>query len=260
MNESVKGTTVERRKKILSILAEDGQVFVNPLSKMFGVSEVTIRNDLDQLEQKNLLLRARGGALKLEVGVGIDQRISEKDKINFQEKSAIGRVAASMINESDTIILDSGTTTAEIAKNVKDVSNLSIITNALNIVNILSHNQKINLIIPGGFLRQNSLSLVGPIAEKNIRNFYVDKVFLGVDGFDSRLGAYTPNIDEASLNQVMIEISREVVIVMDSSKFMRKSLAHICGLDKIDTIITDNGISQDERKRLEDAGIKMVVV
>ena len=129
----------------------------------------------------------------------------------------------------------------------------------MNIANQLISSANIHLIIPGGVLRKNSLSLIGPIAEKSFKNLYVDKVFLGVDGFDTTQGISTPNMEEAYLNQIMIEVAREVIVVTDSSKFLRKSLAFICKLDRIDTVITDSGISADDKKRLEDGGVKVII-
>jgi len=116
-----------------------------------------------------------------------------------------------------------------------------------------------NLIIPGGYLRKNSLSLVGPLAEKNLQNLFVDKVFIGVDGFDTKHGIYTPNIEEAYFNEIMIKISKEVIVVCDSSKFLRRSLAYICSISKIHCVITDSGILDEDRKRLEDAGIRVII-
>jgi len=253
--------TVERRMKIMQILSTQDQVQVNALSKEFGVSEVTIRNDLEQLEEKKLLIRARGGAMSINQTVSFDQQLSEKHKLNMSEKARIGKAAASLIIDSDTIIIDSGTTTLEIVRNLEaSLRNVTIITNALNIANQLISNQSINLIVPGGVLRKNSLSLIGPLAEKNFKNFYVDKVFLGVDGFDTLNGISTPNLDEAYLNQIMIEVAREVIVVTDSSKFLRKSLAFICKLDRINTVITDSGILERDKKRLEDANIKVLIV
>jgi DeoR family transcriptional regulator of aga operon len=234
-------------------------VLVHELSKEFSVSEVTIRNDLEQLERKNMLIRARGGAIKAERGVGIDYRLSEKDKLNSEEKVRIGKRAAQLINEHDTIIIDSGTTTMEVAKNLGHLTDLSVVSNAINIISQLIQLKNVNLIIPGGYLRKNSLSLVGPLAERNLQNLYVDKVFMGVDGFDTKHGIYTPNIEEAYFNEIMIKISKEVIVVCDSSKFLRRSLAYICGIDKIHTVVTDNGIPDEERKRLEDAGIKVII-
>lgn len=259
MSDSNKRSTVDRREKILSMLSEKGKVYVHELSKQFLVSEVTIRNDLDQLEKKNHLIRARGGALKLDAQVSVDFNLTEKDKLNYQEKARIGRKASQLICESETIILDSGTTTAEIAKNLGNCIGVSVITNAINVVNTLTRFPAINVIIPGGYLRKNSLSLVGPLAEKNFRNLYVDKVFIGVDGFDPAIGAFTPNIEEAYLNEIMIDIAKEVIMVADSSKFNRKSLAFICPISSIHTIVTDDGIKDDDRRKLEDNGIEVIV-
>jgi len=261
MVRSKNKSTIERRIEILKLLATSDRVLVPELSKKFSVSEVTIRHDLEQLERKKLLLRARGGAMRIDHVVALDQRLAEKAKLFSQEKNRIGKAAASLIKDSDTIILDSGTTTLEVVKNISPgIHNLTIITNALNITNHLVSNENINLLIPGGTLRRNSISLVGPVAEKNFRNFYVDKAFLGADSFDTRHGISTPNIDEASLNQVMIEISKEVIIVTDSSKFLRRSLAFICNISCINKVVTDSGILPDDRKRLEEAGIELIIV
>lgn len=254
-----RSSTVERRKNILHQINEKGQVLIYELSNEFSVSEVTIRNDLEQLEKKNMLIRARGGAMKMEGSVGIDYFLSEKDKLNSEEKARIGKSAAMMINEHDTIIIDSGTTTLEIAKNLGKLNDVTVICNAINVIGYLIQHKEINLIIPGGYLRKNSLSLVGPLAEKNLQNLYVDKVFIGVDGFDTKHGIYTPNIEEAHFNEIMIKISKEVIVVCDSSKFLRRSFAYICGIEKIHSVITDSGIPDEDRKRLEEAGVKVVI-
>jgi len=192
--------------------------------------------------------------------VSQDLQLGEKHKLNMPEKTKIGKAAAKLIKDSDTVIIDSGTTTLEIVKNLSaTLNNVTIITNALNIANQLVSNPIINLIIPGGVLRKNSLSLIGPLAEKSFKNFFVDKVFLGVDGFDPMHGISTPNIEEASLNQIMIDVAREVIVVTDSSKLLRKSLAFICKLDRIDIVITDSKISADDKKRLEDSGVKVII-
>ncbi len=259
MSEQQKRSTVDRRKKILNLLEEKGQVYVDELSKSFNVSVVTIRNDLDQLESKNLLIRARGGAMKHEHNVAIDYRISEKNKFHQAEKVKIGKEAAKLIKGNETIILDSGTTTLEVAKNLMDIKSLNLITNAINIVNHLIQHPTINVIIPGGMLRKESHSLIGPMAEKAIRNFSVDKVFIGVDSINPENGAFTPNIEEAALNQIMIELANEVIVVTDSSKFKKRSLAFICPIEKIDYLITDSGITDDEIQSFKEKGLKVIV-
>ena len=259
MTENGKRNTVERRTLILEKLDTDGQVNVNDLSRDFGVSEVTIRNDLNKLEQKSALIRARGGAIK-PTRVGVDFEISDKDKINFQEKQRIGQRAAQLVEDGDTIILDSGTTTMELARNLGGVNDLTVITNALNIAMELAENKNINVIVPGGFLRKQSLSLVGAPAEKGFRGYYCDKVFLGVDGLDIDYGLSTPNVEEAHLNQVMIEYSAQVVLLSDSSKFLRKSLAFICPLSSVSILVTDDKIKAEDRQHIERLGIELLIV
>lgn len=253
-------STVSRRMLILSQLDKNGQVSVNDLSQSLGVSSVTIRNDLEQLEKKNMLLRARGGAMKISQNhVGVDYPLSDKQKKHLPEKKEIGKKALELIEEGNTIILDSGTTTFEIAKNLGKFEELTVITNAINIASLLAEQKNINVIVPGGTLRKNSLSLVGILAEKGFRNYFCDQLFLGVDGFDTGYGLSTPNIEEAHLNQIMIEMSKRVIVVADSSKFNRRGFAFIAPVTKIHTLITDRGIPAEERSKLEALGIDVLI-
>ncbi len=253
-------STLARRNKIVDKLSLEGEVFVDQLSQQFLVSEVTIRNDLDQLEKKRMLVRARGGAMKIEGRMGVDYGISEKDRIHINEKRAIGKYAASLVEDGEIIIIDSGTTTVELAKNLDHLDNLTIITNALNITLGLAHKQNINLIVPGGFMRKNSQSLVGPMAEKSLASFNVDKLFLGVDGIDVNHGLYTPNLEEAHLNELMIKVSKEVIVLTDSSKFEKRSFAHICGMQNVHHIVTDSRIKKEDYDRLTELGIQVSIV
>ncbi len=250
--------TIDRRVKILDLINTNGQVSVKELNKRFNVSEVTIRNDLSHLEKKGLLIKTRGGGLKIQ-RVGIDQQLNEKAKIYSKEKQAIGKKAADIIKDNDTILIDSGTTTVEVARNLGKINNLTVITNALNIANQLIRDE-IKVILLGGILRSKSLSLIGSIGENSIKNFYCDKCFIGVDGIDSQSGIYTPNPEEANLNRLMIEASKEVIIVTDSSKFKRKSFAFIAPISKVQMIITDSRIPEDELKNLQSLGIKVILV
>jgi len=253
-----KKSTVDRRALIIKKLNLKGKVNVGNLSESLGVSEVTIRNDLAQLEKKNILIRARGGALKIDP-VGIDYHISEKDKINIKAKQLIGSKAAESVNEGDTIMVDSGTTAMEFVRNLNEKLKLTVITNALNIVNQLYKNKRVHLIIPGGILRNNSFSLIGTSAEKNLRNYFCDKLFLGVDGIDVIYGLSTPNIEEAHFNRTMIEMSNQVIVLADSSKIGKRSLALICPASKIDVLITDSGITNEQKVSLKNIGIQVIV-
>tara|TARA_R110002124_G_scaffold55860_1_gene158119 strand:- start:377 stop:1156 length:780 start_codon:yes stop_codon:yes gene_type:complete len=259
MRKAGEKSTVQRRVIILEMLEEKGQVDVTTLSKELGVSEVTVRNDLKRLEQKNALIRARGGAMKVD-RVGTDFAISDKHKQNYEQKKRIGKAAAELIEEGDTIILDSGTTTLEISKNLSELSELTVITNALNIADQLAQHPKANVIVPGGFLRKNSLSLIGSTAEESFKNYFCDKLFLAVDGLSVIYGMSTPNVEEAHLNRVMMSISKQVIVVADSSKFLKRSFAYMAAISEIDILITDEGIPVEEQRKLESAGVKVMIV
>ncbi len=138
-------------------------------------------------------------------------------------------------------------------------TNLTIITNALNIAISLAEMKNVNVIIPGGILRRNSLSLVGATAEETVQNYFCDKLFLAVDGFNLTHGLSTPNAEEAYLNRIMIKIAKKVIVVADSSKFSKRSFAVIAPIAKIDIVITDAGISSKDQKELENAGVRVII-
>ncbi|MEO8111381.1 MAG: transcriptional repressor AgaR [Ginsengibacter sp.] len=253
-------STVSRRIKILESLKIHGQVNVNDLSESLGVTGVTIRNDLAQLEKKRVLIRARGGAIKLEQNFAEeDYPLSDKQKKHLLEKKEIGKKAVELIEENNTIIIDSGSTTYELAKNLKQFRALTVITNALNVATILADYNNVNVIVPGGMLKKNSLSLVGILAERGFKDYFCDKLFLGVDGFDLDFGISTPDPEEAHLNQIMIDISKEVIVIADSSKFQRRGFAFIAPVSKINTVVTDKGISPENKNKLERIGVKVII-
>lgn len=252
-------TTVERRDQIFQLLNETGSVKVNELSELFDVSTVTIRNDLEFFEKKGIAHRTYGGAL-LRNNVYNDSSIEEKQKLHATEKQKIGQYAAHTINDGDSIILDSGTTTREIAIRIKEKKNLTVMTNAINIALELAGLDNISLMMTGGVLREKSYSLVGPEAESVLSNFYFDKLFLGVDGLDINYGLTTSNNLEAQLNRLMVKRSNQVIAVTDSSKFGRHSFSFICDLDPIGMIITDEHIDQEYESAFIKRGIKVVKV
>ena len=253
-------STVNSRIKIMELLKANGKVDVKELSDLLSVTGVTIRNDLEQLEKKNILIRARGGAIKIEQNFSNeDFPLSDKQKKNFAEKREIGKKAAELISNNNTIILDSGSTVHQLAKNLKNFDELTVITNALNVATLLAEYKNINVIVPGGILKKNSLSLFGILAEKGFKDYFCDKLFLGVDGFDLDFGISTPSPEEAYLNQIMIEISKEVIVLADSSKFERRGFAFIAPISKIDIVVTDKGLRPEYKTRLEAMGIKVIL-
>lgn len=253
-------STKERRAQILQELEESSNVTVQMLSARFNISEVTIRKDLNELRKRNLLTRVRGGALRVpDVNIGNDMTIGDKQLRNYREKRAIGKMAASLINDNETILLDSGTTTLEVAKNLHAFQRLTIITNAVNIAVELSKYKRFSIILLGGHLRETSLSTVGPVAESTLKIFYCDKLFLGVDSFSIEKGVSTTNIEEANINQTMMSMAKQTIAVFDSSKFDKRNFAFISPVDRINTIVTDSGIPNDIKSRLKTIGIELYI-
>lgn len=250
-----------RRSAILQMLKENSNVSVSELSKRFAVSEVTIRKDLNILKSRNLLVRTRGGAIVNTTGPQEDEKnIRFKRLANFREKQAIGRAASELIEDGDTIIIDSGTTAFQVARNLHKFQNLTILTNALNVAQeILSYN-RFNVILIGGNIRNSSESVVGALAESNLKMFYCDKLFLGVDSFSVENGLSTPSVEEANINQIMIQRSRKVIAVFDSSKVNKRALAFITSLDNIDIIVTDEGMDKSTRSQLKAMDIDVLTV
>lgn len=249
----------ERRQHILSLIQKQGRVLVDELSTSLNLSQITIRKDLDYLESKDLLVRTHGGALPAQAGALSDPTIQEKEELHHEEKVKIAKAAAAMISEGQCIILDSGTTTTEIARSLSSLRHLTVITNALNIAADLARSN-FEIIMIGGTLRKNSLSVVGPLAEDVLKEMHADIVFLGVDGFDTKIGLTTPNLLEARVNRAMAEAAEKVVAVCDSSKFNRKSLSLIVGASAIDHVITDSNLSSEDVKAIRDAGIEVTLV
>ncbi len=251
-------TANERRAQILRKLDETPNISVIQLSMEFNVSEVTIRKDLNTLKKRNLLTRVRGGAIKHpETEAFQDMGVDRKSLFHFKEKKAIGRLAASLINENETILIDSGSTTMEVAKNLDSFQNLTIITNALNIAIELSKYKRFNIIMLGGFLREASLSTLGSIAESILEKFYCDKLFLGVDSISIDKGLSTTNIEEANINQTMMSISKQTIALFDSSKFNKRNFAFIAPIEKIDIIVTDENITREQKKQIKAMDIQL---
>lgn len=249
----------ERRRAILDLLKRDGRVLVGDLARHFDTSQVTIRKDLEVLDAQGVVHRTHGGALPAHEGALEDPSLREKEKLHRKEKLHIASAAARLVSEGQVVILDSGTTTTAIAHALRNFRNLTIVTNSVNIAAELS-GASVEVILTGGTLRKNSFSLVGPIAEDTLRRLNADILFLGVDGFDVLYGLSTPNLLEAKVNRVMVEVSRRTVAVCDSSKFGRRSLSLIAPPNALHQVITDHGIPKADLRALKKAGIEVTLV
>jgi len=248
----------ERLEKILALLDKGDRLVTKDLPQMFNTTSVTIRKDLAILEQRGLLKRTHGGAIRTkQLFPGL--ALTEKEKINQEEKIRIAKKAAKLIKDGDTIILDSGSTTSLIAKEIIDRKGITVITNAINIANILL-NSEIHVILIGSSLIKETSTLVGPMADDSLHKVSADKLFLGVDGIDYEIGLTTPNIYEAQTSRVMMDVSGEVILVVDASKFGRRSLGVISKVSDIDSIITTKKLSAAELKRFDDYEVEVHIV
>lgn len=248
----------ERLDKIMLLLEKENRLVTKKLPEILNTTSVTIRKDLAILERRGLLKRTHGGAIKpkkLFPGLALN----EKEKINLEEKMRIAKKAAKLISDGDTIILDSGSTTSLIAHEIKHLKKITVITNAINIANILLDSD-IEVILIGGSLLKETSTLVGPLAEEALLKISADKLFLGVDGIDFEMGLSTPNIYEANTSRVMMKVSGEVILVVDASKFGRRSLGVISAVKDVNSIITTKKLSESELEKFADYNVEVFIV
>lgn len=248
----------ERRSKILKELQENRQVRVAELSKRFHTSEVTIRSDLKALHSRGLVRRAHGGAIAPDAVA--ESPLEERIHAHAEEKRRIGAAAAALVQDGDCIVLDSGTTTHEIAKRLKGKQDLRVITNGVNVAMELLGVRGIQLVMLGGMLRDDSLSVAGHFAEQMLEHLLADKVFLGATSWDLRFGLSTGNPEEARVSQAMVRIARERILVADSSKFGSRSLSRIGSLLDMHKVITDRALPADVQQELRSKGLELVLV
>lgn len=251
----------QRRRKIIDLLQESESITVFDLVERFGVSPMTARADLDSLAAEGALVRSHGGALR-SADLRTDYPLRVKQMLHHAEKVRIAAAAVKLIHDGDAIAFDSGTTTCEVARQIKqlDIQSLTVITNALNIANELSSLSWVSLIVTGGMLRHKSVSLTGPHAHQTLQNLHIDHLFLGADALDTEAGLTTPDILGAEIALRMIELAREVTVVVDASKFGRHSLTLSGKIEDVDRIITDDRVSSSQVALLEQRGVKVVIV
>lgn len=250
--------THQRRQQILQLLLEHGTVHTSDLVERFGVSPVTIRSDLTRLEAQGLARRSHGGAAPVRHPPP-EYDIHARDALNLPLKEAIAACAARHIKPGDNIVIDSGSTTVALARQLRGHRDITVMTNGLNIAWELTRAQGVELMLTGGVLDAQSLSLRGSLAASSLGGYGFDTLFLGVDGLDLQFGLSTHDEAEASLNHRMVERVRRVVVLTDASKFGRVALHRIAGLDEIDTVITDPGIGDEYREGLARLGIEVIL-
>lgn len=248
----------QRRTEILNLIQEDGHAKVQKLSKIFKVSEVTIRQDLEELEQLGYIQREHGGAFLKDVG-SFARTGQLFNKSHMEEKQEIAKQAAKLIDEGDSIILDSGSTTTELAKLLLPYKSLNVLTNALNIALMLGENPGINLIVSGGEFKAPTLSLTGDVAANLFKGLHVNKLFLATAGISMEDYLLTyPSLSDLSVKSAMIRAASKVYLLADSSKIGRPSFASLGRISLIDTLITDDKIDPASAERIKELGVNII--
>jgi len=247
----------QRRVKILNLIREDGHAKVQDLSKIFKVTDVTIRQDLEVLENMGYIQREHGGAFLKDVGsfAKTGQLLNQS---HIEEKREIALKVLELINEEDSIILDSGSTTTEIAKLLINYKKLTVITNALNIALILGENPGISLIVTGGEFKAPTLSLTGKMAADSFKDIHVNKLFLATAGISSDMRLTYPSLSDLIVKSAMIKSADQAYLVADSSKVGISSLANLGSISLIQTIITDNKISNESIEKIRRKNVNII--
>lgn len=210
------------------------------------------------MEDKGLLYRTHGSASPVNPLMG-DRAVTEKEKIRITEKTKIGIAATKLITDNDSIILNSGSTICVFAEQIKGEKPLMVVTSSIKATTILSEFPNISILQLGGQYQRRSMSTVSNMSIKFLEDIACSKLFLGVDGIDPTFGVTTSNLEEAALNKAMMHAALKIVILCDSSKFGKRGFGKICDLDKIDIIITDDGISDSMKKYLEEEGVEVII-
>lgn len=247
-----------RRAKILELLRENGSTRVRELSKLFDVTEPTIRQDLETLEKTGAIKRQHGGAYINNYSTFAAQ-LSLEHREHMNEKRAIGEKAASFVKSGDNIIIDSGSTLTEMARFLGNRKNLSIVTTALNITLLLAEEPSNNIILTGGEFKAPTLSLTGNKAAAIFENLYVEKLFLATGGFSLQAGLTYPGFSDLHLKRAMIDSAKTVYLLVDSSKLEKVLFASLGSQSKIDFLLTDKNADPEYIKQIEDIGIKVLV-
>jgi DeoR/GlpR family transcriptional regulator of sugar metabolism len=248
----------QRRDKILELLKEDGSAKVIDLARIFKVTEVTIRQDLEKLEKDGLVLREHGGAYLKNIEDQV-RTFSLSHQENMDKKELIAMKCLEYIESGDSIILDSGSTTTEIAKKLKGFKNLTVITNAINIAMMLGTEPGIELIVTGGEFKPPTLSLTGQKAADFFKGINVQKLFLATAGLSLKAGITYPSISDLVVKKAMIDAAETTYLVADSTKIGKSSFASLGALSLIDYIITDDGIEAKHREVLKENDIELII-
>lgn len=251
-----------RRERIAELVRRKGAVHISELTHLYGVSEVTIRHDLDLLARQGVVVRERGGAIA-NVQTTLARAFEQRSDVNLDAKRRIGEHAAQLLKPGDTIIMDAGTTVMEMAKSLREVAPLTVVTNALNVASWVGGLPGCHVILLGGSLSIETISTVGPLVERDLHDLVVSKLFLGAHTVDLQVGVVDTSIEVARVKRAMAQAAREVILLADSSKWethRREAFVRVVPLTAVHRIITDSGLPDDMRPAIERLRIDLSIV
>lgn len=250
----------ERQRQILEILESQSSVGVGELSSLFSVSEMSIRSDLNYLAEKGMLNRIYGGAnSKRNFSIEMEAPLTEKRRKNKDKKEAIGREAAKLVEDGDSVMIEAGTTTNEVALFLLKKKQLTVITNGINIINAMISARTISLYTIGGQVNARSYSIVGSAAERDLEGYNATVCILGTDALDLDRGLMNNSSEAASIARVMLRRSNRRILVCDSSKIGHAALIQVCGIEGLDTIVTDSEAPERFVQSLRERGLQVIV-
>ena len=248
----------ERKLKIIDLLNQNKKVTVTELVRLFSVSSATIRSDLRELNDRGQLIRTHGGAI-IETGAGFEPDTEQKRDLNLAAKQEIARLAIDLINNGDTVIFDTGTTTLELAKLLNQRQRIKAVTNDFEIARVLEEMKSISVVMLGGEVRRNFHCTVGAAGIDMLAQLSVDKAFMGTNSLSIAKGASTPNIQQAEIKKAMIASAQKVIFLCSNRKLGKDSFAHFASLDQIDALVIEK-IDANEKLEFEERGVEVVTV
>ncbi len=246
-----------RRDKIREYLMHNRSAAVKDLGRQLNTSEATIRRDLRELAREDGFRRTRGGISLDESRAELS--VPQRGHVQVEQKRCIGKKAAELVSDGEVIFLGSGSTAIEVAKNLDRLRDLTVITNSLPIVTILADNPRVSLLVAGGALRRSELSFIGHIVEKSLTELRADKVIMGIHGIHPEHGLTNEYLPEAIVDRFLVHYAPQLVIVADSSKLGKTKASYVGGIEDIDVLVTDPGISVEMREELERRGVRVVI-
>ena len=248
---------IERRGAILEQLSADGKVVVSELAVRFGVTEETVRRDIDKLAKEGLATKTYGGAVS-NVSPSSDLPYNVRKRFNVDLKQNIAEKVASMINDGDRIMLDASTTAIYVTRKIKSKKNITVITNSVEILLELADKTGWTILSTGGTLKEGAFSMVGISAEKMVRGYHVDLAVCSAKGIDEKMGITDSNEKDSEMKRAIFASADKKLLALDSTKFDKISFVKVCDLEDIDIIVTDKAPSDAWQKRLSENGVKLI--